>query len=437
MSLSLRITALVISAASTVALGYLNYQNPALEKQLQGEVILSASTTPLPLAVYCPGPLAELGGKDGTELGNLALIGKAKVWGAGAQFPEAVPVEIELGLPLNLSSTDQTTLALSVLQTQSVTRPRMTGLSSAYCSQPQTSGYFANGMASLGRESILHLANPGSSEVQITLSIFLPSETKSQVFTLAPGEDSQISLAALADAEPNFGLGFLTNGPGISAYLQNRTSSGLNATGVELVAPTAVASSLFIPGFRVFENQFEKPQLSVLNPGSEDATARVIFHGVGNSSDVLELQLPAGQLTNLELDLVAGEYFVELSADAEIAASIWSQLLAQRLDFAWLNPMSEFTDAILLAVPELETDLILANTNPDPINLSVLNSGQYQSVTVPALSNARVSVLPGEVLIQGEGAFSATLQMVSDRGFTVLAPAENLNLGSNLEIAVR
>ena len=400
---------------------------------------LSASTTPLPLSIFCPGPVAELGGQDGTELGSLELVGSANVFshiGDGVLAGE-MPDQIETGVPLSLSSKDQTTNALSAIQTQTVKRDRMAGLAAIYCAEPVAKGYFISGMASVGDQTILHLANPNSTEAQVTLNVISKAGETQKLVTLAADEQVQISLAALAENEAIFAIEFFSNGPAISASLQNRSVSGLAATGLEMVAATNLAASSFIPGLEVFDNGFEEPRLRVLNPSDSEISVRVTLHGIGVNSDVFELVVPARQLIEQPIDLGVGDYLVELSSDSEFASAIWSQRIGEVLDFAWLSPAESFSDSLSLPVPQLQSELVLANPTEDPINVSVLTSGQYQSVTIASKSQIRLEAGVPEVKVQSANSFMATLQIISESGYSVITPKENINLGSDLQILVR
>ncbi len=438
MKLWLKIPIALLSTGALAASAYLSLgSSPVLVAEKPGPV--TVGTTPLPLTIYCPGPLAELGGEDGTDLGSLALIGKSKIWSSNtaAQLAAPIPEEIEAGSVISLLSKEQTTAAISANQTQVVDRQRMVGIAAANCSKPLTKGTFATGMASVGRESILFLANPFENEVQVYLEIALTSGTKTHLVTLAGFEQQQISLAAFVEAEPNFALSFTTNGPPVSATMQLRTSSGLTATGVDIVPATQVSNQIWIPGLAVFEDSYQAPSLRLFNPNADQATARVTFIGVGNDSDVFETTIEPGQVLNLDLDLPVGEYLVHIESEIPLGSAIWSQRLGETLDFTWLVPAEEFAGSLFIPVPQLESELVIANPASNPITVAMQNAGSYTSLTIPAESQVRTRVQYSLVELQSNDAFLATLQIVSKAGYAVITPTENENLGSDLEIFVR
>lgn len=438
MSYLLRALASLVSIAGFAALIYLNQGTS--EQITEPEFAkYQVSTEALPLTIFCPGALTELGGKDGTEISSLTLVGSAEIFShvGGAELAQEIPNQIESGTKLELKSKEQTTAALSAIQIQIAKRQRMQGLAAINCSQPVTSGLFATGMASVGRESILKLANPGISEVQIFLKFALSTGERSLTLTLAPGEIKDLSLAPYVDAEPNFAVSFTTSGPAVSAVMQLRTSSGLATTGVDLVPATNSASQLWIPGLQVFADGFSAPKLRVYNPSDQDQIALITLHGVGVDSDVFEVTVPSGLVIEKDLNLAVGDYLVEISSVAELGAAIWSQRVSDNLDFAWLTPANSFSDAVSIPVPQLPAELVIANPQSQAISVSLQNAGQFSSVTIAGKSSVRLPVSYPLAQVQSANPFMVQLQLLANAGFASVAPVENLNLGSDLEISVR
>ena len=438
MKLGLKVSAAVLSASGLVAASYLAIQ-PAQTFDSVPVRPISVSTTALPLEIYCPGALVELGGEDGTDLGSLALVGSADVWVnlGDVEVLSPVPSEITEGEEIALLSNEQQTQALSANQTQVIKRDRMRGVAAVNCSQGSSHGYFSNGISGLGQESILKIANPGNTEAQITITTYLKAGQSSKTLTLAPGATEQLSLTTMSNAESNFAVEYQSNGPAVHVVLQTRTSRGLAATGVELSAATQASNHSVIPGLEVFENQIDSAELGLFNPQLSPATVRVTAHGIGVDSDVFEVQLEAGELQLAELDLPVGEYLIEIQSDLEVVSSIWSQRLSQTLDYAWLVPAEMFAQTLTIPVPQLESDLVIGNPGDEPISVAIMNAGQYQSITIAAKSQASLAVQPPVVQIQSQGEFVVSLQIKSENGYSVIAPTENENLGSDLQISVR
>jgi hypothetical protein len=379
-----------------------------------------------------------MGGTDGTDLGTLDLAGSANLEFFSSGTLEQIPdSKLEIGSVLRLTSTEQTTSALAANQWQSISRPRMAGLSALNCDQPSAEGWFLNGTAGVGKESILLLANPNEVEVQINLEFHLPGEVNAEQVTLAPGAQAQFSLAPFVDAESAFAVRYSTNGPAVSAALQNRFSSGLSATGVELVAPmTALTGEALIPGINIEPSSFEQPKLRLMNLSSDTSEIRMVFHGIGNDSDVMAVTLEPGELRELDLQLAPGEYLLEAKSDGEFLLAIRSSELAVRLDFAWLLPMDTFMGGLTLPLPDPEGTLVIANPSSNRISVSVEMQGQYQSFSIAGFSEVAIPALGPVARVQSAKSFGAALILSNDQGFSVVMPRENLNLGSNLEVFV-
>lgn len=433
----LKVIGALLGTLGLVGVGFLHQlEQPQISEASRANY--SVSTKALPLEIYCPGPVAELGGKDGTDLGSMALTGAAEISShvSAGEIATEIPTLIESGALLGLASNEQTTQALSANQWQILSRPRMAGLAANNCDQPQSSGWFATGMGSVGSESVLHLANPTSNEVQVMLVSHLPTSTKEQLVTLAAFEQVQISLASLADAEPSFALHFYSNGPGVSAVLQNRLSSGLATAGVEMVAASSPTANWFIPGLVITAESYQAPRLRLVNTSDSANSLLVTFHGSGVDSDVLKVDLGPHEIVEEVLNLAPGSYLIEVSGQEQSTGAIWVSQLADAVDFAWLVPAAQFESALTIPLPKLSGDLVIANPNNEPINVSVMMAGQYQSHTIGRKGQIILPSAGSLAVVQSDGLFMASLLLSEDRGIAVIAPKENANLGSDLVIAV-
>ena len=401
---------------------------------------ISVSTTAKPLQLYCQGPLAELGGKDGTDLGSMALVGKADVRyrlavGSLVSEPES---RVTKGVAIAMASREQTTATLTAAQSQLIQRPRMAGLAATNCGQPQAEGWLLNGMAGSGFESILHVANPNPVEVQIDLVFHLATSSNSHLITLAPFESQQLSLASFVEAEPNFAIYFQSSGQKVSVALQNRSSAGLSATGVELKGPTAKASkSLVIPGFEILAAGLAKPALRIFNPGPDAANALVTFLGSGTNSDVVEIEIPAAGFAEVSPELQVGDYLVLIESDAEFMAELYNPYVAKNFDFAWLTPAEAFTGELAMVVPSFAAKIAIANPAAEEITVLLTLDTGAQAISVPARSQLQVSVTGKSLLLESQGEYFVNLILTDPKGYAVITPRENQNLGSNIQVLVR
>ena len=401
---------------------------------------ISVSTTAKPLQLYCQGPLAELGGKDGTDLGSMALVGKADVryrLGVGSLVSEPES-RVTQGVAIAMASREQSTATLTAAQSQLIQRPRMAGLAASNCGQPQAEGWLLNGMAGSGFESILHVANPNPVEVQIDLVFHLATSSNSHLITLAPFESQQLSLASFVEAEPSFAIYFRSSGQKVSVALQNRSSAGLSATGVELKGPTAKASkSLAIPGFQILAAGLAKPALRIFNPGPDVANALVTFLGSGTNSDVVEVEIPAAGFAEVSPELQVGDYLVLIESDAELMAELYNPFVAKNFDFAWLTPAEAFTGELAMVVPSFVAKIAIANPGATEITVLLTLDTGAQAISVPARSQLQVSVTGKSLLLESQGEYFVNLILTDPKGYAVITPRENQNLGSNIQVLVR
>lgn len=406
----------------------------------QEPAAIAVNTTAKPLQLYCQGPLAELGGKDGTDLGSMALVGKADVsyrLGAGSLVTEPSS-RIAEGAALTMASKEQTTATLTANQTQLIQRPRMAGLAAVNCGQPQAEGWLLTGMAGSGFESILHVANPNPVEVQIQFEFHLETSTTSHLITLAPFASQQLSLAGFVEAEPSFAIHFQSSGQKVSVALQTRSSSGLSATGVELNGPTAQADKLLvIPGFEVLADGLAKPSVRIFNPGDVASSTLVRFMGAGTNSDVVQVDVPAMGFAQVSPDLLVGDYLVMIESGSEVMAELYNPYVGNNFDFGWLSPAHSFTGEMAMAIPGYAAKLAIANPSDKAITVVLSLESGAQAIRVPARGQLLVPVAGKSLSVDSSSNYFVNMSLTDPKGYAVITPRENQNLGSNIEVVVR
>jgi hypothetical protein len=439
MKLPIRILGLTLSLAGLAGAAFI--QGFALQvPEPSAQEPVSVTTDAKPLQLYCPGPLVELGGKDGTDLGSFALVGKADVsyrlgTGSLTADPES---RIESGSAITMASREQGSDTLAALQTQLIQRPRMAGLAATNCGQPQAEGWLLTGLAGSGFESILLVANPNPVEVQIAFTFHLETATTSHLITLAPFAQQQLSLASFVEAEPQFAVHFQSSGQKVSVGMQNRSSAGLSATGVELVGPTALAAkSQVIPGFEILADGLAEPSLRIFNPGAEPTTALVTFVGSGTNSDVVQVEVPAGGFELVQPKLAAGNYLVLIEAEAEVMAELYNPYVGQNFDFGWLSPVTAMTGKTAMAIPGYSAKLAIANPTNQSVNIILTLDSGAQALAISARSQLVVTVTGKTLVIESGDAYHPNLILSDPLGYSVVSPRENANLGSDIQVTVR
>jgi hypothetical protein len=437
MRLALRI---LLALALVGSIGVANFFLPSLMGSVVSApaIVSNVSVDPAPLSITCPGAFVEAGGKDGTDLGLVQRIGEAS---AVAHFdkPLLSPLENQFieSQDLKIEGEIQSTSLLSANQYQGVSRERAAGLSALDCSENLVSGWFINGEAGVGRESILVLSNPSPTEVNLTVSFFAPSGNVSDRFSLAVGESKLVTLAKYVLADDAFAVYFETDGVKVAASLQNRNIVGLTPQGIELVAPVpALSTSIVIPGVGDFAPGFKTPELRVFNPGTTISTVRV--YGLGSEGRVLlqSLEIPASSLSALNLDITEPISGIALEADAEILAGIKSTSLDPVLDFAWLLPASRFEGLAVIPNNLSGSLLNIANPTDSSISVSVGRAGSYQSLVIGAFGSISLPVKPGDLDLQSSVSFFATLSLFTNSGYSVITPGTNSNSKQEVAISV-
>jgi hypothetical protein len=403
---------------------------PSVPTLPQAEVeAITVGVEPLPLKANCAGPLVEVGGVQGTALGEISRIGNPLVAVHGAEL-DSEQSWARFEVPGSPQSTD----LLSANQIQSVDRPRVRGLAAANCAQPANFGYFVSGNSGPGNESLLILGNPNQVEVLVELELALESEIITERISVAAGEQKVVSLVALSGAEPIFALSYQTSGLPVSAFMQQRTVSGLAATGIDLVAPQLPGTAGVIPGIEVVTEGFAPAELRVFNPGLEQA--EVVLQ-LKNSERVeqIRVQVPAGAIITQAVSLAAGANLVLFESDQPLVLALKNQILDQGLDFSWLTPTDGFSEPLRLVVSRTST-LFIANPSASDLSL-VIEGGVGQSAIIPGGSQSGIPMTPGSYLLTGNLEFHALLSIKNSTGYATISPSQMRNSGEELKVLVR
>lgn len=426
MNFLLRLISSLAVAAAAAALFFVP-NLPALQEV--GVEVRTVGVEPLPLQSNCAGPLVEVGGVQGTALGEISRIGNPLVSVHGAEL-DAEQSWARFEVPGAPQSTD----LLSANQIQSVDRPRVRGLAAANCPQPNNFGYFVSGNSGPGNESILILGNPNQVEVLVELELSLESEIITERITVAAGEQKVVSLVALSGAEPVFALSYKTTGLPVSAFMQQRTVNGLAATGVDLITAQLPQSFGVIPGIEVVTEGFQPAELRVFNPGLEQAEVVLLLKDSEKSEEV-RVQVPAGAMLTQELSLAAGANLVLFESNQPVVLALKNQILDAGLDFSWLTPADGFAEPLRIVISRTST-LFVANPSDQSLSL-VIEGPVGQSAVIPAGSQAGIPITPGSYLLSGNLEFHALLSIKNSTGYTTIAPSQMRNSGEELKVSVR
>jgi hypothetical protein len=212
----------------------------------------------------------------------------------------------------------------------------------------------------------------------------------------------------------------------------------LSATGVELVGPTAqAAKSLVIPGFEILADGLAEPSLRIFNPGAEPTTALVTFVGSGTNSDVVQVAVPAGGFELVKPKLADGNYLVLIAAEAKVMATLYNPYVGENFDFGWLSPATAMTGKTAMAIPGYSAKLAIANPTEQVVNVILTLDSGAQALSIPARSQLVVNVSGKALLMESAAEYRASLMLTDPKGYSVISPSQNANLGSDIKVAVR
>lgn len=398
------------------------------------------SVEPLPLQVFCPGALVEVGGESGVELGKVERVGEALLSAfANPEYPQNPPVSTVEGFGLVVDAQEQSTNLISMIQTQVIERERASGLAATYCPKPTSSGWLIGGFSTVGSESVLVAANPAATEALVDIQIHTPSNVISDRFALAPGEQQLITTAQYANGEESFAIYFETSGPEISMALQNRKTRGLNPIGIEIEGPTLRPGTEFVfAGLRPLTQGFENPELRVFNPGDQ-ATEVVLTIFAQDNVELFRQRVEPGRFALVPLEILGDYQLATLISDEPVLASIFNPSTEGVLDFAWLQPAELFT-SMSLALSSYQNTVLVANPSASALTLSVESRTgsrlDVQSLVIAPFSQAAIPTRADSIRLDSQSEFAVALEILDPNGYSVIHPRESANLGNDLSIKV-
>lgn len=408
----------------------------------------------------CPGSAMRIGDASGAAADSafalgVPLIGAGSV-GGGAQDrvrltsadagadPAAAPEAIRA------SSEDDALVAGA--QVQALDQPDFRGYTAASCTEPSGSIWLVGGATTVGRTTLITLANPTEVAARVSLEIFGEDGRVSAPGTtgidVPAGGQRVVSLAGYAPGLDSPVVHVTARGGRVTADLQQSIVRGLDAVGVEVTGAAAEpAPSLVIPGVRIVDAvgtgrasaladwQDVGPAIRVGVPGDADATitVRVVPQGETEGAS-FEMEVAAGTVGQLPLDsgisvgatalsesLQDGVYTVYVEADVPVVAAARASTAvdsgvdqtpdaftpAPPSDLAWFAAAPPLGESALVVVPDGPSPVVsIANpTGSEMVVELALPTGGAEpiAVTIPANSAASVAVDPGAYLLTAAG----------------------------------
>lgn len=431
---------------------------------------LTVEPAPADQLRVCPGAAVRLGDDVGGNADMAFAIGAPSISGVVVEgelertrlvSADAAAADSAAPELLRVPPGDGALVAGAQLQTVGIDGFR--GLAAASCGEPTGSAWLVGGATTVGRSTLLVLANPTDVPSRVSLEIHsedgrvaAPGMTGIDV---PAGEQRVLSLAGFAPGVASPVVHVNARGGRVVASLQQSVVRGLDSTGLETIGAGAdPAESLVVPGVRILDavgtNRASGladwhdvvPIVRIGVPGDEggDVEVRVVPEdGGAGTSFVVEVE--AGEVADIPLDAGAGEgdgsaeepgadgdhdhglqdgaYTVFVDAEVPIVAGVRistavdpgqtddpdSALSAPASDVAWFAAAPPLVGESLVVVPDGPAPRIsIVNPTNDDVEteLRPLGGGDPIVVGVPAGSARTLQAAPGAYLIAGSESLS-------------------------------
>lgn len=436
----------------------------------------------------CPGGAMRVGDESGADTDSAFAIGAAAPDGEArgadlerTRLTSADPSAAASAAPeaLRIAAADGAHVAGA--QSQDVDAPDFRGFAAATCDEPSGSIWLVGGAMTVGRSTVLLLANPTEVPSRVSLEIFgedgpvtAPGMTGIDV---PAGGQRVLSLAGFAPGVASPVVHVTARGGRVVADLQQSIVRGLDAVGVETVGGGAdPAPSQVIPGVRVVDTvgtnrasaladwQDVGPVVRVVVPGDTGgrATVRVVPEAgaeEGAEGTSFEIELEPGTVMDLPLDvsgedpaagagddhapgLQDGMYTVFVDAEVPIAAAVRAStavdsgeapapdavLVSPPSDLAWFSAAPVLDADAFFVVPSGPAPLVSV-VNPTTadveLELADVRGGAARTVAIPAGGAVSVAVDPGAYVLSGIAGMSVGVSFAAPGSLAsfVLSPA--------------
>lgn len=391
-----RILILLTIAALAVATPFVL---PRLHAQVGLLPTAQTATSPAAeLRLACPGGLYQTGGTSGTSLSKIVHAGAAKIYAIGTSPKKVKTSKFEIITKRQDSAGSvQDSNWMTAMQLQLSATDTLGGLAATSCLQARTDSTLIGGDTTTGHETLLTVVNPGKVDSSVRVIAYgSAGRLGGQDLTdlaVSASTAQVISLNGLIPDAPTFSIRVIANGPGVAAFLQQRTVHGTKAAGLDWIqaAPSDSVSSAVIPGVLVRgaaaaaalkkqSSAYSDIQmvLRVNNRGSKPTkfTAQIFGEGATPFGTVLQGSVAGQSTVDVPISgLKDGDYSAQLNSDVPVTASVLLFRVhgtsAPVVDYSWLQQ-----------VPAISTG-----------SIAVASSGISKiSFVNPAATSAEVSV---------------------------------------------
>ena len=434
----------------------------------------SVTVTPVPTAqqLVCPGALLRLGDEIGESATTSSAIGAPSLrYGSTAGGDDVTTTQFEQSdagtgssssAPVQIGSTlGADDVIVSGAQSQGPDTGDFAGLATADCAAVATETWLVGGATSVGRTTLITLANPSDTISTVTLGISAESGAVSAPgvtgIVVQPHGQRVLPLAGFAPDVESPVVHVTSRGGQIVANLQQATVRGIEPGGVDFVGAAGLPStSQVIPGVRVANTVALQSRLGeegfgdlatvlrVFVPGDTATTAQVTVSSEGGATagTSFSVELAAGTVEDLALDgLTDGLYTVRVATTEPIVSGVRVSTVAAAVvdeagtptaggtDFAWLSAASPLgAEAAVTIAPGPAPRVHFDNPTDSDVTVTMSAEGR-DDVEVAVAANGDTSVsVDGSVSyeLRGTGRLFASVSYAGDAqisGYAVHAPA--------------
>ena len=215
------------------------------------------------------------------------------------------------------------------------------------CLAPQSQQYFVGGSADVSSKSQLLLANSGLSNSTVDITVFSDSGASfKKSVTVKKNDTSNLSLVSLAPGAKSVALKVIPRTGRVTAYLVDERGKGLKSLGGDLVnSQSELGKTLYIPAISHSLSLDKTHVLRVLNPNTVSANISVELISSDGRYVPLAMDnrsVDSDRVIDIPFDVDAknSAFALKITSDQPIAASVYSQVLAQgKPDFVWSTPV--------------------------------------------------------------------------------------------------
>jgi hypothetical protein len=424
----------------------------------------SKTIDPVPTSqeLVCPGGLVRVATASGKAANTSSSLGDPAVV-AGADPGSVTPSSFatsdagtgkSFAAPRRLTANGSAGTTLeSGAQSQSIATSEFTGLTSAACASASGDVWLAGGATSVGRTTLLLLANPTNVAATVSLQIFgengavtAPGMTGIPV---PAGGQRVLSLAGFAPGLVSPVVHVTSSGGQVVANLEQSITRGLVPGGMDFVGTEENAgTTTVIPGVvlagtaavqaQLGQNGFDDLQTTVriylAGTRSTTASVSIVSETGAATGKAIRATLQPGIVTDLPLDQLSdGSYTIIVTTKRPIIASVrvstaGSATLSSSTDFAWMVAAPLLTSPALVSIaPNMTSAIHLDNpTSKEEDVVLAGTDGTSITAKVPADGAATALVAAGQTYrLSGYTRLYASVSGLTDGGVTgyVVSPS--------------